>query len=339
MKKNIIYLLVIGLITLLLSSCLEKYLDKAPEAGLSEKEVFSTYENFKKYFNVVYSGYAIRYPGSTNPNFTGNKNYSLRSVSPFFLCTAQTFSYEAMSPMTDQGAIAGGTNIKTGLFNEFWKEYVCYRGNYPMLASMFICIRVSNTTISKIKMLKDASQEDIDDLLAQAYFVRGYSHFELLKRWGGMPYITKVIGQDDQWDMVRLSPYETLMKVIADMDTAKTYFEKAGRARPQQSGRGVDRRSRIGELVERVPNGHDVERSTGVERSQLAVVYGESHRTREPVDLGVDVETFELKAFFTRGGEKCADVAPDLEACAATTEESSQRPSLRSHRRQLRRVQ
>jgi hypothetical protein len=46
-----------------------------------------------------------------------------------------------------------------------------------------------------------------------------------------MPYITKPLGPDDEWDIPRLSKYETLKHVAMDMDTAATYFEKAGRMR------------------------------------------------------------------------------------------------------------
>lgn len=38
------------------TSCLNEYLDKAPDAGLDEKEVFSKYANFKSYFYAVYNG-------------------------------------------------------------------------------------------------------------------------------------------------------------------------------------------------------------------------------------------------------------------------------------------
>ena len=41
---------------LMLCSCLGSYLDKAPDSGLNENEVFSKYANFKSYFYSVYSG-------------------------------------------------------------------------------------------------------------------------------------------------------------------------------------------------------------------------------------------------------------------------------------------
>jgi hypothetical protein len=46
-----------------------------------------------------------------------------------------------------------------------------------------------------------------------------------------MPYVTKVLGMDDELDIPRLSNYETLIRCAADCDTAVTYFEKAGKMR------------------------------------------------------------------------------------------------------------
>ncbi len=96
----------------------------------------------------------------------------------------------------------------------------------PMLPAHFKNIRKANMFLKyvKDKDLTDGKQEDIDDLIAQAYFVRGFCHFEVFRFWGPMPYITKPIGPDDQWDIPRLTARETMLKVAADMDTAVHLF-------------------------------------------------------------------------------------------------------------------
>lgn len=235
MKKIIIILFFTGLCTIVFNSCLEEYLDKAPESGLTEEEVFTKYANFLKYFNSVYTGYQMKYTA------TAVREFNLKSAVPMWWCQSQTFSTEGLTPMCDQGYLAGSShNIKSGVFSPWWIEAVCYNFVYPVLSSMFMAIRTANTTIEKIDMLTDATQKDKDDLLAQAYFVRGFAHFELVKWWGGMPYIINVIGPDDQWDLPRLTPHATLFKVAADMDTAVIYFEKAGTMRrdPGPGGAG-----------------------------------------------------------------------------------------------------
>lgn len=82
-------------------------------------------------------------------------------------------------------------------------------------------------SLENIDKLEGVEQRAIDDLIAQAYFVRAFAHFTLFKIWGPMPYITKVIGENDQWDIPRLSGHETLMRIAADLDTAAIFFEEA----------------------------------------------------------------------------------------------------------------
>lgn len=227
MKKYIIIFLIVGLSPVLLNSCLEAYLDKAPESGLTGEEVFTKYDNFIKYFNMVYTGYASK----NFQNQGGTYDFNITVAFPMFWSSKQTYSWEGLTPMCDQGYLAASSHyIKSGIFAQNRIRAFSYF-QCPILSSMFMVIRTCNTTIKNINMLTDATQEDMDDLIAQAYFARAFAHFELVRWWGGMPYITKVIGSDDQWDIPRLTPHETLLKVAADMDTAFTFFEKAGRMR------------------------------------------------------------------------------------------------------------
>jgi hypothetical protein len=237
MKKQIILLLSFILCTALLTSCLEKYLDKAPEAGLGKEEVFTKYENFIKYFNTVYEGYTRKFAEQGGGS---NDNYNIRSSYNLNCCNATTYSWDGLTPMCDQGYLAASSHfIKNVIFSQNRIQSFTYFSK-PILASMFIMIRTANTTMQNITMLTDATQENTDDLMAQAYFIRAFAHMELVRWFGGMPYLTYVIGSDGQWDIPRLTPHETLVKCAADFDTAVTYYEKAGRMRrdpgPGQAG-------------------------------------------------------------------------------------------------------
>jgi hypothetical protein len=237
MKKIINIFLIVVISSILLNSCLEEYLDKAPEAGLSQEEVFSKYENFIDYFNGAYSGL----PSPTymySPQ--GAKMFNLTTSFPMYFARTQTFSWDGLTEMTDPGYNNGlAHNIKKGVMSQnLIKKFSYYQT--PILSGMFMVIRICNTTLQNINMLTDATQEDKDDLIAQAHFARAYAHFELVRWWGGMPYLTRVIGSEGPWDIPRLTPHETLLNVAADMDTAYTYYEKAGRIRrdpgPGQAG-------------------------------------------------------------------------------------------------------
>lgn len=214
MNKKYFILGCIGLFTLFQTSCLKEYLDKAPEAGLSEEAVFSKYANFKLYFDAIYNG-------SDNMNIKNGFN--------LFLCTwNQRTMTESFTDMSDQGRIMLSQRFKQGSALNDVPMFTDDKGRRPILASMIRCIRVANTALEKINLLQDASEEEKDDFRGQAFFIRGFAHFTIVKWWGGMPYLDKVIGVDDPWDMPRLSAYETLQRISYDMDSALFYFKKAG---------------------------------------------------------------------------------------------------------------
>jgi len=235
MMKKYIMLLVVTFATMVIApSCLEDYLDQAPESGLNEEEVFTKYENFKNYFDAVYSG---------RKYFSGGwRDYNIRTAFPlYFGAWDQKWVWEGSTDCGDQGRYMEGQAFKQGQVSAFINKFTYDGKRRPLLESMFTAIRVCNTAIQNIDMIVDApTQQDKDDLLAQAHFVRAFCHFELMRFWGPMPYLTNVIGTEDPWDIPRLSKYETLHQVALDMDTAATFYEKADRMRrdapPGESG-------------------------------------------------------------------------------------------------------
>ena len=214
MKKYIILLCIMGGV-FFLTSCLEEYLDKAPESGLTEAEVFSKFENAKKFFDHVYN---------PNTNDNGGVYYS----SELRITAKGSLDYDCVTDFCDAGRVMWWAYHKWGPLGDNNVHFG------PMLPAHFKNIRKANMFLKFVKVektLKDGQQEDIDDLIAQAHFVRGFCHFEVFRLWGPMPYITAPIGPDDQWDIPRLTAKEMLLRVAADMDTAVTFFEKAGKMR------------------------------------------------------------------------------------------------------------
>lgn len=209
MKKYIILLLFV-VMGFFFTSCSEGFLDNAPQSGLPENEVFSNYENFIKYFRGMDNDYRMGFP-LTNPGGYAVSYYN--------------WTWDMMTQLSASGKniVETPERMKSG-------GYTSEAGGeaYPRMIS---AIRRCNMTLEKIDLLKDATQEDKDDLIAQAHFIRAFCHLHILKLYGGQPYITKVLGTDDPWDHVRLSPHETLLKIVADLDTAYSFYVKAGRVR------------------------------------------------------------------------------------------------------------
>lgn len=219
-KLSIILLIIVSFFTV---SCLKDYLDKAPESGLVTADVFSKYENFKLFFDAVYNGTSIA------PTTTAYYDYSIKtSYNLYFTISDLKDTWESNCETADMGRAP--LLIKQGEIEAVLKWFTTYRVT-PILTSMFMDIRICNISLQNMHMLKDVDQTIIDDFKGQAYFVRAYGHFTLVRLWGGMPYLSKVIGPDDQWDLPRLSSYDTYINIAADLDTAAFYFEKAGKMR------------------------------------------------------------------------------------------------------------
>jgi len=215
--KKYISLFFIGLFAVMITSCEEKYLDKAPESGLAKEDVFSKYDNFKLFFDAVYNK---------------SNNFNITSAYPlWFDMSGDKFTWESLTDMSDQGRILHSQLIKSGGITELHLYRLTTSGNRPIFTTMFQVIRICNVALENIHMLKNVEQKDIDDFIAQAHFVRAFAHFELFRIWGPMPYITKALGANDQWDIPRLTNYETLINIAADMDTAASFFNQAGRMR------------------------------------------------------------------------------------------------------------
>lgn len=231
MKRLITILSVPLLLILLLISCVEDYLNKAPESGLTEADVFSKYENFKKFFDNIYEGNKL--DGTTWRPYNIKNGFSL-----YFDFWDQKYTMESLTDMSDMGRVMDSQVIKSGQISAIINKMTYDPQRRPILGSMFSIIRICNTTLKNIGMLKDASPVDINDFKGQAHFIRAFAHFELFRLWGPMPYITKVIGVDDEWDIPRLSKRETLIRIAMDMDSAAAYFEQADLMR-RDPGPGV----------------------------------------------------------------------------------------------------
>ena len=81
-------------------------------------------------------------------------------------------------------------------------------------------IRIANICIENIEYLLEATQEQKDLILGQAYFFRAFFHWEVIRAFGGMPYIDKLLSPNDNLRLPRLSYQESTEKIVKDLDAA-----------------------------------------------------------------------------------------------------------------------
>jgi len=216
--KKITYLILL-LFGILLTTACKEYLDIAPESGLDEETVFTKYENLRPFFEKVYNLRA----GSNS------RDFNIRLAHPRYIdYIDQKFMIDGLTDACDHGRILIAQPIKLGVFGQEINKFTYDQDRRPVLDAMFRVIRTCNLTLQNMDRVKDApSQEELDDIRAQAYFIRGYAYFALCRFWGGMPYIYKALATDQSWDLPRLSAKDTYIAIAADCDTAFTYFQKA----------------------------------------------------------------------------------------------------------------
>lgn len=216
MKKPI--LLVLAALSTLVSAC--TFLDIDPETGLDENQVFSTWDNYKAYFNNVYEGKS------------GDYHVNIKLGYPLYIdFNNRRFTWNALTDMCDAGRLLRAQQIKAGALGANVTEWTTSTSRRPISYSMFRIIRVANKCIENIDMVQNAKQIDKDDLIGQAYFVRAFAHFTLCRVFGGMPYLDKALEADDNWDMARLTAWETYTRCAEDLDRAFDYFVAAGKVR------------------------------------------------------------------------------------------------------------
>ena len=224
--KKIKYLFILLVGMNLFSACKE-YLDIAPESGLDEATVFSKYENFVPFFNKVYNGKSEGY------GITSGNEYNIRLAHPRYVdYIDQKLLIDGLTDACDQGRIMIAQPIKLGVFGQEINKFTYDNARRPILDALFRVIRTCNLSLRNIDKVKDApSQTELDDIHAQAYFIRGYAYFALCRFWGGMPYMYAALPTDKSWDLPRLSAKDTYIAVAKDCDSAYVYFQKANKIR------------------------------------------------------------------------------------------------------------
>ncbi len=219
------------LVPVMMASCQEDFLDQSPESGLDTEEVFGKYDNFRRFFDSIYEG--------TKLDGTTWRDYNIKTAfSLYFNFWDQKYTLESLTDMSDMGRSMDAQVIKAGSITAVINKMTYDQARRPVLGSMFQIIRICNMSLANIDKLKGVNVQDVDDFKGQAHFIRAFAHFTLFRLWGPMPYLTKVIGPDDQWDIPRLSKHETLLRIAADLDSAATFFEKADLMR-RDPGPGV----------------------------------------------------------------------------------------------------
>lgn len=205
MKKikqyKLVFMIPVIMLGITLGSC-EKYLDKAPEASISEKDAFGSFVSFQGFVEEMY------YCETDYSKVLGG-NYFYN-----FLCADEVLGNKPLlwddGNYWDQGKFLTGS-LNTGSNNTMSKRV------WPL---SWYAIRKANLGLSKLNLLTDATQEQKDFIKGQCLFFRGFYYFDLMRFWGGLPYVDTVLSSTGELTLPRLSYKETALRAAKDLEAA-----------------------------------------------------------------------------------------------------------------------
>jgi len=189
MKK---YILIFISALMLLTSC-EDILERPPVSDLSEETVFNDIQLFREYRDGLY---------------------------PYLVSGHDNGSSSSLMSISDEGEHMSLTGVTVHKYNDgdFWAGSYEFSNCY---SDFYKCIRRSNKILENLENIIDQTdQREVDLMEGEALFFRAYSHFELIKRFGGVPYIKVVIDINDDMNLPRMSYEECVTNIIEDCEQA-----------------------------------------------------------------------------------------------------------------------
>lgn len=167
MKRIITVLLI-----LVCTSCEKNILDIEPQDRIAESAVWSDASLIKAYHTDLYNGIPHGFYIHMYSKFTDEAYNSTPC------CCAELFKLNTYTPdnISSMGGASTASNWCTN-FLYYWDLGYQY-------------VRKINVFLEKMEEI-DIVLEDKDKLIAEAKFLRAFSYFELIKRFGGVPIITR----------------------------------------------------------------------------------------------------------------------------------------------------
>lgn len=201
MKRIYISLLSVFALLLIAAGC-EDYLDKSPDMGLSEKDIYKDYASISGFLDQTYTWleniheHGKHQNGRTQPGAISDELASLFNNS------------DAIKMNSGNWLIKSDQTFEFGV-----------KGN-TMISFSYQAIRVANRVINNIDKVPGLSPEQYNEIMGQAHFMRAWFYFQLLKRYGGMPIFDEVFVGDGDEDIPRKTYHESHDWMMSDIEKA-----------------------------------------------------------------------------------------------------------------------
>lgn len=155
------------------------------------------------------------------------------------------FSEWYIGDIASDDALKGGQNIadggdaydidnfKVNPNNEILRDY--YRAKYQGIARCNLAIR----QVEAYEVDETLSEDMKNRLLGEAYFLRGFYYFQLVRVFGGVPLVTEVIDSSDNWRQDRASADEVYAQIVEDFKFAEANLWEKSKYPAEDLGRAT----------------------------------------------------------------------------------------------------
>lgn len=117
--------------------------------------------------------------------------------------------------VSDGGDAYDIDNFKVNPGNVILRDY--YRAKYMGIIRCNLALE----QIEAYEVDETLSQEMKDRLMGEAYFLRGFYYFQLVRVFGGVPLVDFVVDSSDRWQQPRASQQEVYAKIVEDFENAE----------------------------------------------------------------------------------------------------------------------
>jgi len=204
-SQYLIYTMLL-LLVFSLSSC-DEFLDKAPSSDLPESAVFNDPRLFKEYVDGVYPYLWYSPSGSWAAYAFGG------------FCSMQMSNIEDATDLSDGARNDAGPRANLNMGSWFVGQGSQAEVEWPWQGA-YKAIRICNRILDNVDIVEGLTDTERSEIKGQALFFRGFFHFELIKRYGGVPYINKTFNTDDDMDLARNTYDECVEFICKDLDEA-----------------------------------------------------------------------------------------------------------------------
>ena len=210
MKIHKLFFAVGFLSKLLFTSC-EDFLDKSPDQGLNEEDVYKDYNSIRGFMDEAYSylenfhSFDKYRNGRSHIGAISDELASLYNSTPTKPINSGNWLSQDITDFeigndepSPNGGNYGGTSI-----------WMSYKG-----------IRIVSRVIQDIDKVPNLSDTQKNEILGQAHFLRAWFYFNLIRRYGGMPIFDTLFMGDGDEDRPRQTYHGSHDWMMTDIEAA-----------------------------------------------------------------------------------------------------------------------